>query len=272
MLVKKLLCYTLAYCLSLPLFSACTSSDTAAQSSSNVTSPPKILDGKTISILGDSNATFHGVSNSTEYNCTLGGNYSYFPRHDIEDNAQTWWSLVEQYTGAEIFVNNSSSGAKASGDRFDNGWSERCVQLHCDRGPREGEEPDVILVKLGENDFYGGVPCGHFDTLSDVWTEADGYITPETYAQALAIILHKISLRYQNADIFVFTLTYRIDCNRTQLELYNDCIRSTAEYFTAKVIEWYGFSNFHPTTHTSEGIHYNQAGMRLIADCVTQTL
>ena len=268
--MKKLFfsCMSFLLALSLSLFSACDLFSDKPQSIEE----PKLLEGKTISILGDSNASFAGQSNSNWFNSTLGNNYSFFPKYDISDHSQAWWSLVAQETGAEIFVNNSSSGAKASGDRFDNGWQDRCVQLHCDLGERENEEPDIIFVRLGENDFYGGVPYGGFENLSDVWSEENGYKTPETYTQALAIIVHKILNRYKNADIFLFTLSYRKDCEQLKLELYNEEIRTVARYFGVNVIEWYGYGRFDPDIHTSDGIHYNQLGMQLVSKCVVKTL
>ena len=278
-LFLRFITFGVAFCMSIILCGGCTtmensSSINGSEESGDTSSVEEVkkLEGKKISILGDSNASLAGVSDSTELNSTMGGNYNFFPRYDIYNKNETWWELVAKQTGTEILVNNSSSGAKASGDRFDNGWQDRCVQLHCDHGERAGEEPDIILVKLINNDFFASVPYGKFNKLSDIWSEESGYITPTTYSQALAIIIHKMLNRYQNADIFVFTLTYRNNCDLERLELYNDCIRLVAEYFEAKTIEWYGYGNFNHDNHTIDGIHYNEEGMKLVAQCVTETL
>ena len=203
-LFLRFITFGVAFCMSIILCGGCTtmensSSINGSEESGDTSSVEEVkkLEGKKISILGDSNASLAGVSDSTELNSTMGGNYNFFPRYDIYNKNETWWELVAKQTGTEILVNNSSSGAKASGDRFDNGWQDRCVQLHCDHGEREGEEPDIILIRLGENDNMGGVPYGKFNKLSDIWSEESGYITPTTYSQALAIIIHKMLNRYQ---------------------------------------------------------------------------
>ena len=228
------------------------------------------LNGKKVSILSDSNSTYAGVSNNTNANSTIGNNYIFFPAYQINDIGETWWAQVIENTNCELLVNNSSSGAKASGDAIDNGWQDRCVQLHGDK-TEEAVNPDIIFIRLGGNDFNGGVECGTFTQLSEIWTEESGYITPTNYAQALAIILHKATTKYQDADVFVFNLLYR-NVDATKLAAYNEQIAYIAEYFGCTLVDWASVTEFDPAVHTSDGIHYNESGMKLVAKCVIDTL
>jgi len=111
------------------------------------------LAGKTISILGDSISTYAGVSNNTAYNSTIGNNAVYYqPGTQGVYQADTWWQQTIDALGLELLVNNSWSGSAVLHTRRGTAgaYVDRCVQLHNDK---TGEEPDIIVVYMGGNDF-----------------------------------------------------------------------------------------------------------------------
>ena len=63
------------------------------------------LQGKTVSILGDSISTFEGYIPE--------GYLAYYPGNDmtLDDVNDTWWMKMLQNTGMELLVNGSWSGS-----------------------------------------------------------------------------------------------------------------------------------------------------------------
>ena len=231
------------------------------------------LEGKNISILGDSISTFDGISNDgTNANTTISGNAVFYPRYEIDKVEKTWWKQAIDGTGMNLLVNNSWSGSKVT---IDNGaaYRERATELHADTGSNKGANPDIIAVYMGVNDFNHKVELGSFKELSEVYTKADGYIEPENFAQAYAITLHKITQKYKKADVYAFTLPYngRNDDTAT-MDKYNDTIRSIAKYFKCRVVDLAAIDGYDYSKYTSDGLHPNEQGMDLITDLFVRTL
>lgn len=235
------------------------------------------LDGKTISVLGDSISTFTGISNDTTVNTTIGSNAVYYGGSNagITSADQTWWKQAVDSTGAKLLVNNSWSGSKVyngGGAAYD----ERCVQLHSDTGANKGTNPDIIAVYIGINDFNGKVELGNFKDLADVYdSETKKYEEPENFSEAYAIMLHKMTTKYDKADIYVFTLPAngtRVD--EVALNEYNQNIRFIADYFDCKVVDLAGIKGYSYEKYCSDSghLHPNQQGMDVITDLFVRAL
>ena len=181
------------------------------------TSPEEVLKGKTLSILGDSISTYTGVSNNTAYNATIGSNAVYYTegRWDVYQ-ADTWWQQAVDALGMELLVNNSWSGSCILPTRSGTAgaYASRCVQLHNDT---TGEEPDIIAVFLGTNDFsyyQDTLGTADIDYSALITDNGDGtytYAAPTTSCEAYAVMLHKMTVRYPHAEIYCMTLTARRD-------------------------------------------------------------
>ena len=106
-----------------------------------------MLQGKKLSILGDSLSTYRGVSNDENANATTYANlFFYRPPFPLE---KTYWMRVINALGMTLCVNNSWSGGNLSGrDDYTSGLN-RADQLSTDRG----EVPDWIIVFMGMNDL-----------------------------------------------------------------------------------------------------------------------
>lgn len=126
---------------------------------------------------------------------------------------------------------------------------------------------------MGVNDFDNNVELGSFKELSEVYSKENGYITPESFAQAYAITLHKITQKYGKADVYVFTLPYNgTNKDAAAMDKYNDTIRSIAKYFKCRVVDIAGIDGYEYEKYTSDGLHPNEQGMDLITDLFVRTL
>ncbi len=231
------------------------------------------LEGKTISVLGDSISTFSGISNDgSDANTTISGNAVFYPKYEIDKAEETWWKQAVDSTGMNLLVNNSWSGSKVTNG---NGaaYDKRATELHADTGSNKGKNPDIIAVYMGVNDFNNKVELGSFKELKEVYTKNNGYITPENFAQAYAIMLHKITQKYNNADVYVFTLPYNgTNKDTATMDKYNDTIRSIAKYFKCRVVDLAAIDGYAYEKYTSDGLHPNEQGMDLITDLFVRTL
>jgi hypothetical protein len=70
------------------------------------------LEGKTLSILGDSISTYQGISNNADYNATLSGGAIYYNPGTLGVyQPDTWWQQTIDALGMKLCVNNSWSGS-----------------------------------------------------------------------------------------------------------------------------------------------------------------
>ena len=230
------------------------------------------LGKKKLSVLGDSISTYSGVSNDkTNANSTIGSNAVYYPKGEIDAKEETWWWQTAEYPNMELLVNNSWSGSKVlSGNGAS--YQNRCVQLHDDTGDNAGEEPDVIAVYMGINDYIAKTAVGEFNALSDIYAKGE-YITPTTFAQAYAITIHKMQQRYKSADVFVFTLPpVSSNTDLALLNAYNQVIRKIAEYFDCYIVDLANVEGYEYNKYTIDGLHPNERGMDLISDLFARRL
>ena len=179
--------------------------------------------GKTVSILSHSASTYAGVSNDTTANSTIGNNDIYYTagRHDVYLK-DTWWQQTIDALGMELLVNNSWSGSCVLMPRkgaASVGYADRALNLHNDH---TGEEPDVIFIYLGCNDFayykdtFGkAADVDYAELIADNGDGTFTYRTPQTTCEAYAIMLHKVQNRYPDAEIFCMTSTARRETDYT---------------------------------------------------------
>ena len=231
------------------------------------------LKGKTISILGDSISTFSGISNdATNTNNTIGSNAIYYPKGEIDKANETWWMQTVNATGMTMLVNNSWSGSRVlTGGSA--AYLTRCEQLHDNTGENSGTYPDIIAIYIGINDFNANLAIGNFSKLEDIYTEESGYITPETVAEAYAIMIHKMITLYDSSDIFILTLPANgTNKNTDSLASYNKAIRKIADYFECHLVDIANIEGYDYAKYTIDGLHPNEQGMDLITELFVRKL
>ena len=200
------------------------------------------LEGKTLSILGDSISTYSGVSNNGARNHTIGRNLVYYtPGLEEIYQRDTWWQQTVDSLGMRLLVNNSWSGSCMfmTGAGTPGAYQGRCVQLHTGKGV----SPDIIAVYLGTNDQdYFADSLGTFaaiDFESLIVPEETGfsYSTPETCMEAYAIALHKMQQRYPRAEIYCFTLLQRPDFTPFSVISFHTELEKLAEHYGVFVVD-----------------------------------
>ena len=210
-----------------------------------------MLQGKKLSILGDSLSTYRGVSNDENANATTYANlFFYRPPFPLE---KTYWMRVINALGMTLCVNNSWSGGNLSGrDDYTSGLN-RADQLSTDRG----EVPDWIIVFMGMNDLGRRVSIDVF--------AAD-------YAKTLAIIKEK----YPNASVCCVNLPDREPIMRAQTERFNqviqEAVKAAGDQFCMADLFHSRLNNDDYYMNTVDGLHPDEDGMKIIAEVIAQAI
>lgn len=208
---------------------------------------------KTISILGDSISTYEGYIPSENLSYYTGINCG------VSSVNQTWWKRLIDAFGMRLKLNNSWSGSRVS---LTNGTESAGIT----RASNLGDNPNVIIVYMGINDFNNEVPLVDFRS-------------------AYETMIDRIKTTYPNAYVLCSTLP---QCERNgeigepeindagvYLSEYNTVITETA---TLKNVEVLDFANCGITyanlsqyagdwdSSTGKALHPNSAGHQLIAN------
>lgn len=204
------------------------------------------IEGKTISILGDSISTFY--AEGSEMNSSYSGeNQFYYPRYSstIKTVDKTWWYQLIKNANLKLGVNNSWSGSCAAGGLVSSGTNDDRINMIDDNGT-----PDIVIIYLGTNDCAGG-------------------FTVESYKDALEVMITKIR-KLCNAQIFLTTLGYtNYTGNKYKEEnrlIYNETIRLVAENYNCGIVpldEYIVEDNY--MFYLQDFLHYNAEGAKLLS-------
>ncbi len=230
---------------------------------------------KRLSILGDSISTYDGyVPTGTGYASYYHGNNC-----GVSSVDETWWKRLLDNTGMILCKNNSVSGScmstAARQDRVSGCMAERTGGLS------DGtNNPDIVIVYMGMNDFLNAVDIGDYDGNGAI--PADMTVFRNAYATALLAIMNN----YPNAKVYCCT-THHTEFNTTtqtpQLKIhgstqaqFNEQIRDLARIFCAEVIDFEkcGITTGNIESKTGDnvsaggtlgrGLHPNAAGHELL--------
>ena len=249
----------------------------SSQSSQNQT--PRDLSGLKLSILGDSISTFDGYI-PTDYNIFYPGS------GDISTVEKTWWWQVMNATGMELNANASSSNTTITGDSLDTtGSAPGCsTKRMIDLTPGDdGPAPDILIVFMGTNDFLRSVELGTFTEPSP---QDEGVVN--NFCDAYELMIQKLNALYPNAEIYSCTL---LETNAGDVDEYpqsypatnkngntigdfNAEIATIASAYSYPVIDVHNCGITYETLdqYTSDGVHPNTEGAKLIAEYVTNAL
>ena len=230
------------------------------------------LNGKKLSILGDSISTYQGVSNNAEINSTIGKNEVFYgTQNTTVAESDTWWKQAADNTGMSVLVNNSWAGANVA-TNFDNATKGGCTARAENLHNNDGENPDIIAVYMGINDNGCLTGLGSFNDVSDIWNGTAYVGNTELFATAYATMVHKIVTKYSAADVFLFTLPRnnylwqgtKEHYNALQDE-YNKMIYKIAGVFGCKVVDLATAVGEDCSDYLlTDAIHPNAKGMDII--------
>ena len=223
--------------------------------------------GKYCSIYGDSISTFAGWIPD--------GNRVYYTGSNsgVTDVSQTWWKRVIDHFDMKLLVNNSWSGRCVS-DKRDTESNminsagarlENILQL-----ATANQNPDVIIIRLGTNDFNYSTPIGSYDGHTHTFpTEIS------SFRDAYAIMLDNMLSQFPTAELWCATIPY---CNRGQafptiinsntLADFNKVIIEMADLFGCKVLHQHrcGITYRNIAQYMGDGdTHPNADGHELLA-------
>lgn len=232
--------------------------------------------GKRLSIFGDSISTFAGwipEGNAVYYTGSNAG---------VATVDDTWWMKTIKAMGFELLVNNSWSGRAVSS------VSDGTAEYSTCAGYKEANVvqlksgnvlPEVIIVKLGINDFNRECPLGTYDGSTALPND------PSTFTNAYAMMLDLIMTNFPLAEVWCCTLMAaeknsptgfpEINGNGESLSQWNEAIRQLAHAFGAKVLEhgdcgitYYNLSTYMGdwSSSTHQGLHPNASGHSLMAN------
>ena len=254
-------------------------SDSSDNSTGNTTQSPRSLNGKKLSILGDSISTFDGYI-PTDYNI-------YYPGSgEISTVEKTWWYQVMAATGMELNANASSSNTTVTGDPADTTGSApgRSLKRMGDLTPGDnGANPDILIVFMGTDDFHKSVPLGSFDGPS----KQEDTVT-NNFCDAYELMLQKLNALYPDTQIYFCTLletnagdtdehpdTYPCtNKNGNTIGDFNAEIATIASAYNYPVIDVHncGITYEKLGEYTSDGVNPNAAGAALIAEYIINDL
>lgn len=249
--------------------------------------------GKKISTLGDSISTYTGWSDANPitgpecrfrygeaYYGPVGGDF-----HNTELVVEdTWWHQAATQLGAEILISNAgnSTGVLYASYPANLDWQQYLQEmLSYKTRPyylgTETEKPDIIALYIGSSDVarykdgeLGDIKDINFDTL--IVANGDGsftYAEPVTVAEAYAIMMHKISVTYPDAEIYCFEVVPNsggylstVNGRLVKTHPFNAMVRGVAEHYGAITVDLLAAFGLDPDcdgTATQQDFEYFQS-------------
>ena len=215
------------------------------------------LKGLTINFLGDSITEGHSVE-------------------DKENNRYD--NVLKQICGLKE-VRNYGIGGTRIAHQFRPSAEARWDLNFCGRAEKMNVEADVVVVFGGTNDYgHGDAPFGKL-----------GDTDRGTYCGAVRWLMNKLTEMYPNAKIVFMTPARRLGDEKPSQSLhryypslllrdYVDVIIETAKDFDIHVLDLYTQLGIDPNgeedrvKYTAEGLHFNDAGHRVIAQRLKEFL
>lgn len=208
---------------------------------------------KTLSILGDSISTFQDY---------IPDQYAvFYPRegYDVKQVDQTWWKLVMDQSGLELFTNNSYSGSRVSETGIRPLWSAFISERRqkCLGG-------DIIIVFGGTNDF-GQM---EFPTTLPIFRAA--------YGKLVSGMLE----RHASSSLYFCTPIQRTDRKPdkpnihgwTQLDMAQTIRDCVSQHGKAHLIDLASYPITEGDGLLQDGLHPTIKGMQMIGDRVMDSL
>lgn len=220
---------------------------------------------KYFSFLGDSITTFEGYNpkNALVYYEGQPGNI--FGIEKVED---TWWGQLLNELDAKLLVNDAYSGSTVAQAHFLMMYPAASSPLRLKNLAKEDKKPDVIVIFMGTNDFYNGVP------LKSERVDYSGFENAYDY------ILRSLKDKYPEAEIWLMTVPKTKEKNNPnfvfpdsfggiRLEEYNEIIRFLADKYQVRLVDIYREDRPYESL---DGSHPTKLGMVEIYESVMTSL
>ena len=251
------------------------------------------LEGKKISIIGDSISTFKGYIPA--------GYETFYPSSTIAQKGtgkltsveETWWYKLCQESGMTLLKNASWSGSLVTGSSTSttNAMAACSTKRINDVAGANGEHPDIIICYIGINDLFNSNVGSRGATLGD-WTPDQPIVNEDSnilsFSAAYGLMLKKLISTYPAAKIFCCTLlttgrsykdtdgveTFPTKHLGTTLKQVNNKIKEIANGIGCNVIDIHncGINYFNIGKYTIDMTHPNSEGAELIKNQMLASL
>lgn len=239
-----------------------------------------VLNGKKISIIGDSISTFNGYIPS--------GYATFYPSGDIDTVNKTWWYKLITENNMTLVTNASWSGSYVTGDSTSTSNAiAACSTARINALSNNGVIPDIILIFIGINDFGQVVHRQLGDYTGATAVPNEGNIL--TFSEAYGLMLKKVLSTYPNAKVFCCTLLETaassydtgntgeyptINNNGVPLSDFNERIKTIATNMGVGIIDLHACGiTYWNLNHTSiDLLHPNTTGAELIKNFIRNAL
>ncbi len=213
-----------------------------------------------ISFMGDSITTFY--SKNSEYTSFYSGTNEYFyPIYSqtVKTVDLTWWCQTFKNLGAKFGFNNALSGSAAYGFTSEAGMSNSRLGTLDHNGI-----PNIVVIFFGTNDNVSGhtvtqLEAAYEKMISYINTNfvehrTEGYVIPEIYL---------INNGYSEYSGYNYTEARRLEYNALFAQLSN-------KYDNVNVFDLASLvTKDNYLIYLEDRFHYNNVGMKLIADNLT---
>lgn len=229
--------------------------------------------GKKVSILGDSISTYSGYIPS--------GNRSRYPLGDVATVNDTWWMNVIARLGLDIGVNNSWAGSLVSWDgtteTADIGNGKSLASTERIQSLGSNGNPDIILIFGGANDIGREVELG--DLLTPDYSSDIESLPINTFSAAYMTMIIRTQKIYPAAKIICISPCFSDydsypEYTAENLNNYVSVIEKICDICGVSLIDCreLGINMANINDNTSDGLHPNKNGMKLIADRVIKAI
>lgn len=213
-----------------------------------------------------------------------------------------WWYYLIKKLGMELLSNNSWGGRRVTNtadiaSHAPGGFHQTEINLL----QMNNQQPDIIIIKLGINDFQNEVELGDYDGSTTLSEEVEKYpnanVAYANFSVAYATLLDRVTTTYPNAKIYCCTLAPidangdtpasrgteiifpELNNNGIALTTYNKRIRELAQAFGVTVIECescgINYLNIWETVVYGTRVilvHPNRKGLELIGNTVVNAI
>lgn len=189
-----------------------------------------------------------------------------------------YWNVIGKRTGAEV-LGFGVGGTRIAPQRtptVERPWEDETFGERADKMPADA---DVVVVFGGTNDF------GHGDAAFGKFTDRTG----DTFCGAFHLLLQKLINKYPAAKIVVMTPTHRLSEDEDvynelgvrrmgKLVRYVDAEKEIAGFYGLPCVDLFRECPMQPKMEVMrqrfmpDGLHPNDAGNELIANCLLKVL
>lgn len=189
-----------------------------------------------------------------------------------------YWNVIGQRTGAEVY-GYGVGGTRIAPQRIptvQRPWEDEYFAL---RAETMIPDADVVVVFGGTNDF------GHGDAAFGKFTDR----TNDTFCGAYHLLMQQLIDKYPNATLVVMTPMHRLSEDEDvynemgvrrmgKLVRYVDAVKEIAGFYGVACVDLFRQCPIQPRVdilrekYMPDGLHPNDAGNALIADCLLSVL